>query len=318
MTLILPEKKSSISLDLCRLLGVEKVKDDSASLKAYAVDASMYKIRPLAVVLPECEADIDQIVDYAVQNGVPLTPRAAGTNLTGSAIGSGVIVDVSRMNRVLEVNRSEKRARVQPGIVLAELNKNLEKSDLLFGPDPSSRDMCKLGGMLANNSSGPHTLRYGSVKDNVQSLRVRMERGEWLEARPYGFDDPTLIRILNDRPALQAMRNLVQDHKELIKAKRPHVSKNSSGYNLFDLMDGVEHGIFDLPKLFVGSEGTLGIFSEATLTLVDRPQSTATGLIHFQFLEELGEAVPELLTLAPSALEVMDASTLNLIGRPEL
>ena len=315
MTLILPEKKSSIGSDLRHLLGAEKIKDDNASLKAYAVDASMYKIRPLGVVLPECEADIDQIVDYAVQHGVPLTPRAAGTNLTGSAIGSGVIVDVSRMNRVLEVNRSEKWARVQPGIVLAELNKHLLRHGLMFGPDPSSRDMCKLGGMLANNSSGPHTLRYGSVKDNVQSLRVRMESGEWLDARPYGFDDPTLRQILNDRPALQTMRNLVQDHKELIKAKRPHVSKNSSGYNLFDLVAGVERGVFDLPKLFVGSEGTLGIFSEAILTLVDRPQSTATGLIHFQFLEELGEAVPELLSLTPSALEVMDGNTLNLIGR---
>ena len=315
MTLILPEKKSSIGLDLCRLLGTEKVKTDRASLKAYAVDASIYHIQPLAVVLPECETDIDQIVDYALQQGVPLTPRAAGTNLTGSAIGSGVIVDVSKMNRVLEVNRSEKWARVQPGIVLSELNKYLAKSDLLFGPDPSSSDMCKLGGMLANNSSGPHTLRYGSVKDNVQSLRVRMEGGGWLNARPYDLDDPQLRQLLNDRPSLQTILALVQDHKELIRAKRPRVSKNSSGYNLFDLLDGLERQVFDLPKLLVGSEGTLGIFSEATLTLVDRPQSTVTALIHFKFLEGLGEAVPELLTLAPNALEVMDGNTLDLIGR---
>ena len=315
MTLIKPEKKSSLGVDLRRLLGADKVKDDSASLKAYAVDASIYKIRPLAVVLPECETDIDQIVDYASQHGVPLTPRAAGTNLTGSAIGSGVIVDVSRMNRVLEVNHSEKWARVQPGIVLAELNKYLGKSNLLFGPDPSSGDMCKLGGMLANNSSGPHTLRYGSVKDNVQSLRARLEGNGWLEARPYGLDDPQLTQLLKDRPSLQKILNLVQDHEELITAKRPRVSKNSSGYNLFDLLDGLTRHVFDLPKLLVGSEGTLGIFSEATLTLVDRPQATATALIHFKFLEGLGEAVPELLTLAPSALEVMDGNTLDLIGR---
>ena len=315
MTLIMPEKQSSIGLDLRRLLGAEKVKDDSASLKAYSVDASIYNLRPLAVVLPECETDIDQIVDYAFQHGVPLTPRAAGTNLTGSAIGSGVIVDVSKMNRVLEVNRAEKWARVQPGIVLSELNKYLAKSDLLFGPDPSSGDMCKLGGMLANNSSGPHTLRYGSVKDNVQALRVRLEGDGWLDARPYDLDDPQLRQLLNDRPSLQTILALVQDHQELIAAKRPRVSKNSAGYNLFDLLDGLERHVFDLPKLMVGSEGTLGIFSEATLTVVDRPQSTVTGLIHFKFLEGLGEAVPELLTLAPSALEVMDGNTLDLIGR---
>ena len=248
---------------------------------------------------------------------MPLTARAAGTNLTGSAIGSGLIVDISRMNQILEVNRDEKWARVQPGIVLSELNKQLARDRLMFGPDPSSRDMCKLGGMLANNSSGPHTLRYGSVKDNVRSLRVRMDSSGWVDARSYPFDDPVLLQLFTQYPSLQTVMNLIREKEVLIKSKRPRVSKNSSGYNVFDLMDGMEHGVLDLPKLLVGSEGTLGIFSEATLKLVDRPQSTATGLIHFQFLEELGEVVPELLELSPSALEVMDGKTLNLIGRRE-
>jgi FAD/FMN-containing dehydrogenase/Fe-S oxidoreductase len=315
MPLILPEKKSPISSDLRRLIGSEKIKDDSPSLQAYSVDASIYKIPPLSVALPECENDIDLIVDYAAKHGVSLTARAAGTNLTGSAVGPGLIVDVSRMNRILELNRTEKWVRVQPGIVLTELNKRLVGDNLMFGPDPSSRDMCKLGGMLANNSSGPHTLRYGSVKDNVSSLRVRMDSGGWLDARPYSLEDPVLSQLLADRPALQAVMNLVRGQETLIKAKRPRVSKNSSGYNVFDLIEGLERRVLDLPKIFVGSEGTLGIFSEATLTLVDRPQSTATALLHFQNLEELGEAVPELLELAPSALEVMDGTTLDLIGR---
>ena len=112
MPLILPQKKSPISADLRRLIGAQKVKDDPASLKAYSVDASIYKIPPVSIALPESERDIDVIVDYAVQNGVPLTARAAGTNLTGSAIGSGLIVDVSRMNQILEVNREEQWARV--------------------------------------------------------------------------------------------------------------------------------------------------------------------------------------------------------------
>ena len=105
MSLILPERKSSISSDLRRLIGTEKIKDDTPSLTAYSVDASIYKIPPLSVALPECEDDIDLIVDYAVKHGVSLTARAAGTNLTGSAVGPGLIVDVSRMNRILEVNR---------------------------------------------------------------------------------------------------------------------------------------------------------------------------------------------------------------------
>lgn len=314
-TLILPDRSRAIAADLRAQLGSEKVKDDFPTKTAYAVDASIYRMTPQAVVLVESEEDIAATVRYAVQRGVPLTPRAAGTNLTGSAIGSGIILDVSRLNRILEVNREERWARVQPGIVLAELNKQLARQGLLFGPDPSSGDMCKLGGMLANNSSGPHTLCYGSVKDNVHRLRLCLESGTWLEAKSYALNDPTLERLLSTVPALRDVLVLAQSHAELISGKRPTVSKNSCGYNLFGLVDGLALGQFDLPKLFIGSEGTLGIMSEATLRLVDKPKATLTALIHFRHLEDVGAAVPLLLALQPSALEVMDANTLDLIGR---
>ena len=314
-TLILPTRTHAAARDLRALLGAEKVKDDVPTITAYAVDASIYRVPPQAVVLVESEEDIAATVAYAVSRGIPLTPRAAGTNLTGSAIGSGIILDVSRLNRILEVNREERWARVQPGIVLAELNKQLSLQGLLFGPDPSSGDMCKLGGMVANNSSGPHTLRYGSVKDNVQSLRLCLTSSTWIEARSYDLDDPSLERLLTTVPALRDVLMMTQAHTNLIAAKRPTVSKNSCGYNLFGLADGLARGSFDLPKLFVGSEGTLGVVSETRLTLVDKPKATLTALIHFRRLDEIGEAVPQLLTLQPSALEVMDANTLNLIGR---
>ncbi|MBK9306488.1 MAG: FAD-binding oxidoreductase [Nitrospira sp.] len=313
--LIQPTKSRVVPKDLRALLGAEKVLDDVPALTAYAVDASIYRIPPQAVVLVESEDDIAVTVGYAVSRGISLTPRAAGTNLTGSAIGSGIILDVSRMNRILEVNQEERWARVQPGIVLAELNKQLSSRGLLFGPDPSSGDMCKLGGMIANNSSGPHTLRYGSVKDNVQGLRLCLASSSWIEARSYALNDPTLERLLTSVPALRDVLVLTQAHADLIAAKQPTVSKNSCGYNLFGVADGLTRGSFDLPKLFVGSEGTLGIMSEATLTLMEKPSATLTALIHFRTLEEVGEAVPRLLTLQPSALEVMDANTLNLIGR---
>lgn len=314
-TLILPTKTRAIANDLRALLGSSKVKDDVPTITAYAVDASIYRIPPQAVVLVESEDDVAATVGYAVARGIPLTPRAAGTNLTGSAIGSGIILDVSRLNRILEVNREERWARVQPGIVLSELNKQLSSHGLMFGPDPSSGDMCKLGGMIANNSSGPHTLRYGSVKDNVKSLRLCLTSATWIEARAYGVDDPALERLLTMVPALRDLLVLTQTHTDLLAAKRPTVSKNSCGYNLFGIADGLTQGMFDLPKLFVGSEGTLGVVSEATITLVKKPTATLTALIHFHSLEEVGEAVPQLLTLRPSALEIMDANTLNLIGR---
>lgn len=313
--LIQPTKSNAIATDLRAILGSSKVQDDRPTITAYAVDASIYRIPPQAVVLVESEDDIAATIGYAVSRGIPLTPRAAGTNLTGSAIGSGIILDVSRMNRILEINREEHWARVQPGMVLAELNRQLSSHGLMFGPDPSSGEMCKLGGMIANNSSGPHTLRYGSVKDNLLRLRVCLTSSSWLEARSYALTDPSLERALTMVPALRDVLILVQAHADLIAEKRPTVSKNSCGYNLFGLADGLARGVFDIPKLFVGSEGTLGVVSEATLTLVNKPSSTLTALIHFTQLEEVGDAVPQLLTLRPSALEVMDANTLNLIGR---
>ncbi len=272
---------------------------------------------PQAVVLVETESHIQTVMNYAVSRGVPLTARAAGTNLTGSAIGSGIILDVSRLRQILEVNREERWARVQPGIVLAELNKQLAGQGLLFGPDPSSGDMCKLGGMLANNSAGPHTLRYGAVKDNVLALRVCLQSGEWVDARDYDLNDSRLTRLLSTHHALRKTFDIVQDHAALLETKRPVVSKNSCGYNLFGLAEGLAHGRFDLPKLFVGSEGTLGVFSEATIRLVEMPKTSLTALIHFRRLEDVGDAVPRLLALSPSALEVMDANTLDLIGRSQ-
>lgn len=315
MTLILPDRSHAVARDLRHLLGSDLVKDDGPTKTAYAVDASIYRMEPQAVVLVESEHDIAATVTYAVQRGIPLTPRAAGTNLTGSAIGSGIILDVSRLNRILELNREERWARVQPGIVLAELNKQVGRDGLLFGPDPSSSDMCKLGGMVANNSAGPHTIRYGAVKDNVEALRVCLSSGEWLDAGVYGLDDPQLTGLLDTHDSVKAVLSLVEDQTALIARRRPTVSKNSCGYNLFGLVDGLAQGRFDLPKLFVGSEGTLGVVSEARLRLVDKPKATVTALMHFLRLEDVGEAVPKLLELKPSALEVMDGNTLDLIGR---
>jgi len=312
---VLPEKKSSLGLDLAKLLSPEQVKWDWATLKAYSVDASIYKIPPQVVVLPQTEDDIDVVVDYAMKVGVSLTPRAAGTNLTGSAIGSGIIVDISRMNRILEVNQEDQWARVQPGLVLAEFNKHLAPMGLMYGPDPSSGEMCKLGGMWANNSSGPHSLRYGSVKDTIRSVRIRLLREGWLEAQAVEIGGVVHDALLEQYEALRTVWRMLQQNQAVIRAKRPNVSKNSSGYNVFDLVEGLDRGVFDVPKLFIGSEGTLGVMSEATVTLVKCPRSTVTGLIHFQHLEGMGEAVPHLLELNPNALEVMDGNTLDLIGR---
>ncbi|MBI5378548.1 MAG: FAD-binding protein [Nitrospirae bacterium] len=300
--------------DLRRLFG-DRVRADSPTLTAYAIDAGIHRITPRAVVLAERREEIPTLLRYAWEREVPVTARSAGTNLTGNAIGPGIILDCSRLNRILEVNREERWARVEPGMIYAELNNSLEPAGLRFAPDPSSGDACKLGGMLGNNAAGPRTLKYGATKDNVLELSLYLADGSEAIARPYSLDDPELHDLYVRHPAFQDLLALVKSHRDLILEKKPRVSKNSSGYNLFALAEGLDRGILDLPRLFVGSEGTLGIVSEAKIRLIHNPARTATGLLYFRRLEEVGEAVNALLPLHPSALEMMDRYAMDLVGR---
>ncbi len=296
-------------------LGDRKVLADIPTQAAYAVDASIYRIVPQAVVLVEDESDLCTAIDFSRSRRTPLTARSGGTNLTGNALGDGIILEFSRLDRILEVNRIERWVRVQPGMVLAELNRRLAASGLMFGPDPSSGEMCKIGGMLGNNSAGPHTLKYGAMKDNVVSMRARLPSGRALEARRYLIGSRDFDRLLEDHPEVEAVYKLVQRHHGTILARRRRVSKNSSGYNLFDLADGLSQGWFDLHRLLIGSEGTLALATEATLRLLPRPARTVTALVFLLDINQIGAAVNALLPLKPSAMELLDSSSLDLIGR---
>lgn len=307
-------EEKTISQDLKGILS-SKVLDDFPAITSYSIDASIYKLEPKAAVLAENESDIIKLVDYCTKTGVAITGRSGGTNLTGNAVGDGIILDFSKLNKVLEVNKSEKWSRVQPGIALHEYQRELEKSGLMYGPDPSSGDMCKLGGMFGNNSAGPHTLKYGAVKDNILELEVILFNGKKITAKEYFLDSYEFKNLLDEHEWLRQLVNLIKNNKETILKKRFGVSKNSSGYNLHALAEGLDRNVFDLAKLFIGSEGTLGLITEAKLPLFDKPKSTATMLLYFQDIQEIGEGVKDILNTSPSAVEIMDNNTLNLLGR---
>jgi FAD/FMN-containing dehydrogenase/Fe-S oxidoreductase len=301
--------------DLTRLFGPDQVLGDHPALTAYAIDAGIYRIPPRAIVLIESDADAAKILTFARQRRIPLTFRSGGTNLTGNAIGEGIVVDCSRLRSLRAIDPHARRARVEPGIVYADLNAALARHGMKFAPDPSSGEMCKLGGMLGNNAAGPRSLRYGAVKDNVLALDVWLADGTRLDAKPYRLGSAECEHVFASVPAIRELERLVRAHREDILAKRPRVSKNSSGYNLFALADGLTHGVLDLPRLFVGSEGTLGLVTSATLNLVPLPRQTATGLFFFDQLTEVTHAVGALRPLGASALELIDGHTLDLIGR---
>ncbi|RYX94155.1 FAD-binding protein, partial [bacterium] len=199
---------------------------------------------------------------------------------------------------------------------LHEYQRDLEKYDLMYGPDPSSGDMCKLGGMFANNSAGPHTIKYGAVKTNVDELTVFIPNGTKIIAKKYDLSSEEYSNLAKEHSWVKSFEKLIKDNVEVILKKRLGVSKNSSGYNLMDIAQEVkDDNILDLTKLFIGSEGTLGLITESKLPLYDKPKATATMLLYFKDIQEIGEGVKDILKTNPSALEIMDNNTLNLLGR---
>lgn len=312
---MITNQEKNISPDLRQIIK-SKVLDDFPAITSYSIDASIYKLKPKAIVLLESEEDLIEIIKYSSENNIPLTARAGGTNLTGNAVGEGIILDFSPMNIVLNVNVSEKTSLVQPGIALHEYQRELSKYNLMYGPDPSSGDMCKLGGMFANNSAGPHTLKYGAVKTNIEELTVFLPNSKKLLSKRYNLDSQDYLNLINEHSWVSEFTNLIKNNIDLILTKRSGVSKNSSGYNIMDIAETIkDENILDLNKLFIGSEGTLGLITEAKLPLYVLPQRTATMLIYFKDINEIGNAVKDILKTNPSALEIMDNNSLNLIGR---
>jgi FAD/FMN-containing dehydrogenase/Fe-S oxidoreductase len=281
---------------------------DEVSRALYSTDASIFQVKPLGVVAPRDEEDVQGLVRYAAENRVPLVARGAGTGVAGEALGSGLIVDLSRHFRaILEV--SDDTVRVQPGVTLRELNARLEKQDRRFGPDPASGDVCTIGGMLANNASGAHALRFGYTRDHVQTLRAVLDSGdavtvERVRARPV----PEELNA-HWQDIVHALVLLLEENAALIQTCRPRTPYNRCGYLLHDILSG---DMLDLPRLLVGSEGTLALFTEAVLRTVPLPGGRALLLLGFASLEAALQAVEKALPSGPAACELLDRRLLSL------
>lgn len=303
------------------LLGPEKVLSDNAARKAYSYDAGIHKITPGAVVFPEDASDLSKIAVFSKESGVPLTARSAGTNLTGASIGPGLVVATGRMTGMDLSGAEGGTVRVGPGVILKELADRLAEIGYFFPPDPSSAQACQIGGMIGTNAAGAHALKYGAMKDNVRALDIVDADGGRHRLAPVSFRRREDLNALLTMEPFRKVAEKLPDWAPVLLSRMKHVSKNSSGYNLFDLAAAwsaaseENGGTFDPVRLFIGSEGTLGLVSEATLRVLPLPARKVTILAFFLDLEDLGEAVGEILPLAPSALEMMDRATLDLIGR---
>ncbi len=288
-----------------------------ANLIAYSSDASVYQEEPLAVAIPHTKQDLLLLVDFASQHRITLIPRTAGTSLAGQVVGSGIVVDVSKyFNQIVELNVEEQWVRVQPGVIRDDLNAYLKPYGLMFGPETSTASRAMIGGMIGNNSSGLHSIVWGDTRQNLISAQVILDDGS--EVVFEELDPQRLFAKLakDDREGqiYRGINTLIVDeeHRRIIKSGYPkkNITRRNTGYALDVLVD--DDNSFNLCHLLAGSEGTLGLITEAKLKLRPLPPKELGLLcIHFSDMVEcmLGNIVA--LEHHPEASELVDKYILD-------
>ena len=301
------QERERIREDLRGLLQGEVLCDDY-SLQLYASDASIYEIRPRAVVRPRSSEDVVQCVQYAAENNLPLHARGAGTGLAGESLGAGIVLDFSRsMNHI--VSMDEDTVRVQPGVIHARLNEKLARRGKIFGPDPATSRVTTMGSVIAIDGSGSHWLKYGSARSHVRSLEVVLADGSKLEVSEPEFSSNGMAQSPRAQRIGREIGGIVKDHAELIATHFPKSSVNRAGYALNELGDGEE---VDLTKLLVGSEGTLAVITEATLGIDPLAAHHGVALLMFGSLDGAARAAQKIVRQGPSACDLLDRRHLSL------
>src|SRR5436309_9738424 len=309
---------ATLRRSLEKAIGPENVGTDEASRRTYSTDASPCAVEPRAVAFVDSATDIRAVLDVCRALEVPITPRASGTSLSGAAIGPGVVLDTTRFHRILEFDPERRLVRVEPGILLAELNAYLADRGMRFAPDPGSQDLCRIGGMVGHNASGYRSVKYGQTRDHVAALKILLADGTTIDAHDVPVDGVEWRDLVRGAGWLEHIRREIVAHRGAIVASRRPIRKHSCGYDLLGLTESLDRGVFPLASLFVGSEGTLGVVTEATLRALPIPARRITLLLYLDRFEDLGPAVGDILTSGPSAIEAVDGDTLSLLDREAL
>lgn len=258
--------QENLKLAFEEVVGPSNFTDQLIDLISYSYDASDHDHRPEAGLWPTTTEQVSKILSLANEHRIPVTPRGAGTGLAGAAVPNqgGLVLDLCRMNKILEIRIADRLAIVQPGVVYADLERALSRYGFFFPPDPASSSVCTLGGNVATNAGGMRGAKYGVTRDYVLGLEVVLPDGR-------------------------------------IMRTGSHCMKSSSGY--------------DLTKLFVGSEGTLGVVTEIILKINPKPMATKTALASFNVLQDAGQAVIDVMHsgIIPSVLEILDPNTIRVL-----
>ena len=296
---------------------VGEVMTSADARKYFSTDGSVFELVPQIVVYPRTSADVRKVARFTWQLAergrvLPITARGKGTDQAGGALGDGIILAFpAHMNKLLKLDKE--LATVQPGLIYGRLQETLNTHNRYLPPYPSSVDYCTIGGALANNSSGERSIKYGSIRNFAQSLEVVLANGEIIRTGRLSK------RELGKKMGLTSMEGeiyrqldaLIMDNWELIHSTKRDVSKNSAGYDLADVKR--KDGSFDLTPLFVGSQGTLGIITEADIKTAEYEPEANLLVGYFDSLEQADQAVVELEALKPCALEFIDINLLNFL-----
>jgi glycolate oxidase len=290
--------------DELRRIAKGEIFDDEWSRKIYSVDASHYTLLPSVVVHPMDKYDIQEICKYSFAKSFPITARGGGTGLLGQSLSNCVVIDFTKnINRILEIE--EDYVVVEPGTVKGLLDKELKSRGKFLPPDPASSNYCTIGGMIANNSSGPHALGYGSTIDFLEAVSVVYADGScgYLSEKNSCED-----RTLN-------LLKLLSPYVNVIQSGYPQVKKNSCGYRLDAVLS--ESG-FRPHKVFAGSEGTLGLVTSAKFKILDLPVYRSMLVLAFEDLISATVVLPNILSFLPAAVEMLDHSAISrhAIDRP--
>ncbi len=301
-----PERER-IQADLRGLIKGD-VRCDDVFVQLFACDASIYEIKPLAVIRPRALPDVVAVVEYAAENHLPIHARGAGTGLAGESLGPGLVLDFSRyMRRVLQVD--DDTVRIQPGIVHAQLNKFLRPLGRQFGPDPAMSNVTTMGSVIAIDAGGSHWLRHGSARRHVRSLQIVLADGQVLEVGREPVDNTGAHSNSPKAQLVRSLASLLEREADSIREYQPQSLVNRCGYGLAGVLDD---GHLELARLLTGSEGTLALITEATVGTEPLPKHRGVALLLFDRLESAAKAVMEILPLEPSACDLMDRRHLSL------
>lgn len=290
---------------------------DESTLKKYQHDTSMFEIKPQVVLFPKNTGDVKKVVRAVGENKaknpqLSITARSAGTDMSGGAINDSIIMVFEKYFQRMGPFRG-KKVWTEPGVHYKKFERETLKRKLIFPSYPASRSICAMGGIVSNNAGGEKSLIYGKTEDYVRAIRVVLSDGNEYEFRPLDKAElKTKLKLKGFEGELyRKVYKIVDENYEQIKKAPPKVSKNSTGYNLWNVWDR-ETGIFDMSALFVGAQGTLGLMTSAEIELVDHQPKSGMLVSFVPTMDQLPEIINTVVPFKPSSFEAFDEHTLTL------